>query len=955
MPHPFLADGGKMGALMRGFDWLTTLFGDPATWPQSLRSTLSACLNTPAVSALYWGPEFRLLYNDAYAPALQDRHPWALGRPMPEVWPEVWQVLGPQAEAVMQTGQGFVAEDQRLVFEEHSGPRETFWSYNFAPIRGEDGAVAGILLTAMDTTAKTLSDRRLAAERERLMGLFDQAHGFMAMLRSPNHVFELTNPSYMQLIGHRDVIGKPVREALPEVEGQGFFELLDHVYASGKPFRGKAMRVGLQRMPGAPTEERFVDLVYQPVTDATGGVTGIFVEGTDVTEMKVASDDLREREQRLRLIVEAATDYAILTLDAERVVTTWPAGAADIFGYTAEEIIGQSADVLFTLEDRAAGQPAKEIVGARADGHAPDVRWHLRKDGSRVFLNGTMRVLRDAGGQEIGFLKVARDETERRRVEEEIRETEERYRLAARATNDAIWDWNLVTGHIRWNEAVGTLFGYAPDEVEPTGAWWKATIHPEDRQRVVTGITATIGGETDSWVAEYRFERRDGTYADILDRGTVLRDRNGQAVRMVGAMHDLTRHKQAEVMLRQLNETLEHRVAQEVASRLKTEETLRQSQKLEAIGQLTGGVAHDFNNLLTVIKSSTDLLKRPGLPEERRARYIGAISDTVDRAARLTGQLLAFARRQALKPEVFDIGQSVRTIGDMVGTLTGARIQVITRLPDVPCFVNADPSQFDTALVNLAVNARDAMDGAGQLTVSVWAVQEIPAVRKHKAVQGQFVAVSVADTGTGIPPEQIERIFEPFFTTKGVGQGTGLGLSQVFGFTKQSDGEVRVESTLGAGTTFTLYLPQVATKTLALEVDEPELLMDGHGTCVLMVEDNREVGSFATQTLAELGYRTVWAINAEEALVELDKDAGRFDVVFTDVVMPGMNGVDLAQEIRKRHDDLPVVLTSGYSHVLAQNGTHGFELLHKPYSVEQLSRVLRKAVSWQRRRRGLNR
>jgi signal transduction histidine kinase len=343
--------------------------------------------------------------------------------------------------------------------------------------------------------------------------------------------------------------------------------------------------------------------------------------------------------------------------------------------------------------------------------------------------------------------------------------------------------------------------------------------------------------------------------------------------------------------------------ARDISARLRAEAELaiaqdmvRQSQKLEAVGQLTGGVAHDFNNLLTVIKSSTDLLKRPDLPEERRARYVGAISDTVDRAAKLTGQLLAFARRQALKPEVFAACDSVRSLSDMIGTLTGSRIRILTDLPERPCFVHADPSQFDTALVNMAVNARDAMDGEGRLIIRVRSVEIMPAMRSHAAVPAAFVAVSITDTGTGIPKDSLEQIFEPFFTTKGVGQGTGLGLSQVFGFAKQSGGEVTVESEVGQGTTFTLYLPRVAEGGPTSGAGEPEPLMDGHGTCVLVVEDNVAVGTFAVQTLTDLGYIPVLATNADEALAELAKGADRFDVVFSDVVMPGMNGIDLARD-----------------------------------------------------------
>ena len=392
-------------------------------------------------------------------------------------------------------------------------------------------------------------------------------------------------------------------------------------------------------------------------------------------------------------------------------------------------------------------------------------------------------------------------------------------------------------------------------------------------------------------------------------------------------------------------------VRAEMGRRESAEEQLRQAQKMEAVGQLTGGVAHDFNNLLTVITSSIDLLKRPNLSEDRRRRYIDAIADTTARAARLTGQLLAFARRQALKPEVFDAVERVWGVSDMLGTITGSRIHIETQTPEEGCTVNADASQFDTALVNMAVNARDAMDGAGVLTIRVTRVSRIPALRSRPVVDGGFVAVVMTDTGSGIAASDLDRIFEPFFTTKGVGQGTGLGLSQVFGFAQQSGGDITVESEPGRGTTFTLYLPHVAGETrVPAEVDTPDALVDGHGTCVLVVEDNADVASFATQTLDELGYRTVLARDARVALGELASDADRFDVVFSDVVMPGMTGIELAREVRRRHPDLPVVLTSGYSHVLAQHGTDGFELLQKPYSIEALSRVLQQAARGKRLR-----
>ncbi len=395
------------------------------------------------------------------------------------------------------------------------------------------------------------------------------------------------------------------------------------------------------------------------------------------------------------------------------------------------------------------------------------------------------------------------------------------------------------------------------------------------------------------------------------------------------------------------------RLYAEASRRLEAEEALKHGRRLEALGQLTGGVAHDFNNLLTVIRASVDLLRRPDLPEQRRLRYIDAISDTVSLAAKLTAQLLAFARRQTLKPEVFDVGQCVTTLSDMIGTLTGSPIEIVTRVPEQPCFIDADAGQFETALINIAVNARDAMGGEGRLTIAVRAVAELPGHRADPASPLGYVAISVEDTGIGIAQDQFGRIFEPFYTTKDVGQGTGLGLSQVFGFAKQSGGEVMVASEIGRGSTFTLYLPRVAGSDRPQQAPaEDASPADGHGMSVLVVEDNIEVGTFTTDALTELGYATTLVGNAVDALAELTRNAERFDVVFSDVVMPGMTGIDLAKEIRRRHFDLPVVLTSGYSQVLSRNGSYGFELLQKPYSVEQLTRILHKVGRWRSVKRG---
>ncbi|MDL2186060.1 GAF domain-containing protein [Pseudomonas sp. ChxA] len=396
----------------------------------------------------------------------------------------------------------------------------------------------------------------------------------------------------------------------------------------------------------------------------------------------------------------------------------------------------------------------------------------------------------------------------------------------------------------------------------------------------------------------------------------------------------------------ELNTTLEQRVEERTLALAQAEAALRQSQKLEAIGQLTGGVAHDFNNLLTIIRSSVDFLRQPGLSEERRQRYMTAVSDTVERASKLTSQLLAFARRQPLNPEVFDVSLRVKNIGEMLESLTGARIRVQLELPRRPCHVCVDSSQFETALINIALNARDAMEGQGTLTLRVAHSATLPRIRGDAESSQPFVSIALADTGSGIGADTVERIFEPFFTTKAVGKGTGLGLSQVFGFAKQSGGNVDVTSSLGQGSVFTLYLPEaepVAVQPCPVQEDQGPV-PDTAARHILVVEDNLEVGRFANQILQDLGYRTTWATDAEQALALAGPDGKAFDAIFSDVVMPGMTGVAMSKLLRQRRPELPVVLTSGYSEELADSGYEGFEFLPKPYSADQVARALARSM-----------
>jgi PAS domain S-box-containing protein len=704
------------------------------------------------------------------------------------------------------------------------------------------------------------------------------------------------------------------------------------------------------------------------------------------------------------------------------------------------------------------------IAGAAGDYHAM-YRIVRPSDGQIRWIEVIARIDRDEDGRAVRLFGAHIDITERMAAQESLRESEERFRQIADSAPVPMWVTKLDRQRAFANQAYLDFLGLPYKEAVVFD--WRKALHPDDMSRI---LQEQVVGESSlrPFVLEARYRRADGEWRWLRSESQPRFDPAGNHIGFIGVAHDVTVAKQAEAELRQMNETLEHRIhertaqlesreaqmramlettnlyqgmldlqgrlvytnrtalagiraqasdvlgipywetpwftatpgmtelvrdafvtvlagesvrtemtlqlpigerffdfamrpildqhgavsavlpeAVDITERRAGEEVLRQSQKMEAVGQLTGGVAHDFNNLLTIIRSATDFLRRRDLSEDRHRRYVDAISETVDRASKLIGQLLAFARRQPLKPQTFNVGEQVVSIAQLIRPLVGNAIQIRVGVEGGGYFAVADVGQFETAIINLAVNARDAMASAGELAITVVKVLEIPPLRGQPRRSGAFVAISVSDTGTGIPPDQLNMIFEPFFTTKEVGKGTGLGLSQAFGFSKQSGGDIAVQSTPGKGTTFVIYLPQAAAPEVAPgeAAGTAERVASGRGLSVLVVEDNDDIGKFSTELLQDLGYRTSWVTEARAALAALDADEFAFDLVFSDIIMPGMNGVELATIIRERYPGLPVVLTSGYSNVLAENAHHGFELIQKPYSVEVLSRTLRKAIS----------
>jgi PAS domain S-box-containing protein len=801
------------------------------------------------------------------------------------------------------------------------------------------GGEAGALLRAVDWASNPLGlvekwPVSLASAIRIVLG-----SEFPMMLHWGPELITVYNDAYAPSLGrkHPGNLGRPAREWWGEMWDQ-LTPFFDKVLAGGSYFVEDA-RYTPDRT-GTP-EDAYFTHCHSPLWDDDGKIAGIFLVVTETTRRVAAERMLHESNRQLAL------ENAAFQASEARLGALITASSEVLYSMSADWSEMRQLSGGSFLADTRTANPNWLAEYIPEDEH-PRVRAAIREaietkslvrlehrvsrpDGSIGWTISRATPLFDPDGEITEWFGAASDVTERKRLEMELRERNEQLTTDVTlrtAERDRMWETSpdllLVIdfeGVFRKvNPAWSVLLGYSPEEL--VNHHVNEFVLPEDHAKTVKGyVAAAVSAQP---VLENRYRHKDGSVRSI----SWVAAPAGDLIYATG--RDVTEAQKAAQALWQ------------------AEEQLRQAQKVEAVGQLTGGVAHDFNNLLTVIRGSVDLLRRPGLSDEKRERYVTAIAETADRATKLTSQLLAFARRQALKPEVFDVGESVCRLLDMVGTLAGSRITIVTELGESRCFINADQSQFDTAIVNMAVNARDAMSEEGKLTIAVKQAAGMPALRTHPAVPGEFITVSIADTGAGIAEDQIDRIFEPFFTTKGVGEGTGLGLSQVFGFAKQSGGDVVVESTIGHGATFTMYLPR------AVEPDGQKAATDdvavqtiGEGACILVVEDNAEVGTFATAALAELGYETVLATDGPSALVELGADGERFDVVFSDVVMPGMSGIELAQEIRRKYPALPTILTSGYSNVLAKTGTDGFELLHKPYSIDELSRVLRK-VSGQR-------
>ncbi len=689
-----------------------------------------------------------------------------------------------------------------------------------------------------------------------------------------------------------------------------------------------------------------------PLLSESGDVVGLIGSSIDITARKAVEAAFAQSEERFRLALDAAGGIGTWDWDVatDKVITSRQ--FAEMYGLDPEQAahgVPLSEYVKgIHPEDRA--EVARLIEEAVRNGG--DYRAEYRICGSAgewrwVIARG--RSLLDEQGRPTRFSGVTFDITDRRKAEEALQQTTQRLDAILNNTRMAVFLMDDRQHCVYANAAAETLTGYSFAELsakplhdvihnkKPDGSHYPLEECPIDR---AFPERAQVGGEE-------LFVAPDGSFYPVAFTASPLRDDAGTAIGTVIEARNIAEEKARDAALRELNETLERRVVQAIAEREKAEEALRQSQKMEAVGQLTGGIAHDFNNLLTVVTGNIEMASRAlgsaGLSEGRIKRSLDNAMKGAERAASLTQRLLAFSRRQPLDPKPLDVDRLVAGMSDLLNRSLGEMVKLEVVTSPGLWRVEADPNQLESAILNLAVNARDAMPEGGTLTVETAnaRLDESYAAEHAEVAPGQYVVIAVTDTGEGMSKEIAARVFEPFFTTKEVGRGTGLGLSQVYGFTKQSGGHVKIYSEPGQGTTVKLYLPRLLSDVEAEEEQErPVAEVSRAQETILVVEDDDDVRAYTVECLRELGYRVIEAHDGPSALRLLERQEAPIDLLFTDVVMPGMTGRELADHARAVQPDLKVLYTSGYTRNAIVHGgrlDEGVEMISKPFTYATLA------------------
>lgn len=946
-----LALGGETGKRILAVDWSSSPLGPPADWPATLRNALTMCLPSAAQVAIFWGEEYHTLYNDAHAAVMGSAHPDGFARPAAEWMGKTWETIGPLMERVRTTGETVADRDRALPFERAGRTGIVYFDVSYSPILLPDGSVGGILSIVSDTTERVRDAAAVGQERERLRAMFDQAPGFIAVLRGPDYVIELANSTYRRMTGNRPLVGRPYAEALPEVAAAGFIARLDEVRRTNTPFRALDMLVELPGEEPGTMRDYWIDFICQPIADEDGEVTAIFIEGIDRTEGHRAREALARGRAALEQATEAG-EVAIWDYDVVRDRFVCSPRGMYLYGMQPDASPMTRAEFreLIDPDDRAMLEAAYPAVVDPATRGLLDIEYRVARDrlGEVRWLSVRGRGLFD-GDVCVRIVGTLTDVTARKLQAEAWRESEERFRTVADSLPAVVW-MTEPDGRISFaSRGFEAILGVAPQTVVEHG--WVDLLRPDRREhtrrRRIEWLASpsalsgeypllTPGGE-ERWIHIEARPRYLGTvFQGYLSCGI-----------------DVTEAHLA-------GERLEARIAQrtaelteEIAERERVEETLHQMQRLEAVGQLTSGVAHDFNNLLTVILGNVDALvaaARRGLVDGRFQPRFDHIRIAAERGAALTTQLLAFSRRQRLEARVVELDRTMTNMQDLLASTLGREIAIETRSagPIWPALV--DPTQMELIILNLAINARDAMPGGGTLTLAVDNVTRGPPTSPEEPPPGDYVRVAVQDTGEGMTAAVRARAFEPFFTTKEVGKGSGLGLAQVFGFAKQSGGGVRIDSVPGQGTTISVFVPRAAASARAdtppADVAPPAPLPPGEplrDVTVMVLDDDDRVRQIAVETLREAGCHVVEASDGASALEALAREP-RIALVVTDIAMPGMTGIEFAQRVELLHRHIGILFVTGHADPAEIPLVSEDRLIRKPYSrrllVDRVSALL---------------
>jgi PAS domain S-box-containing protein len=958
----FLIGGGEIGRLIRARDWSDSSLGPPAGWPPELRTLVALMLSSKFPMFAAWNEQLCLIYNDAYSEILGNKHPEALGRPFHEVWGESVETTSPRLITAL-AGEASYGENQIAWLERGAAEERAWFTFSYSPVRDAGGAIKGVFCAVSETTPQ-MEERERQAFRlrleQRLRDLTDPLAVMSAAAEAIGQELGVSRAGYSEVDeaqGQIIAFGVWTNDVVEMPDGYNLAEFGDAALQVLK--LGEI--VALDDVADAPFEEaalaklRSLDIasiLAVPLVKSGRLYAVMFLHDSEPRHWRESECALvAEIAERTWSAVERARSQVALRRSEMRFRALSTTGGSPTYRVSADwhylfaadrddvEPMSGSPDQIWGDEfvhpdDRAMRHAAiaqaiatREMmeIELRALGPAGDYRW----------LRSRAVPILDENGEVLEWFGAATNITDRRAAEERLRDSEEQLRLATEASEVGLWDVEAGHGKLFWPPRVKAMFGMSPD-FEVTLDDFFATLHPNDLAHVRDAYEAAADPAVRApYDVEYRaIGKEDGVTRWIAARGRGVFDVDGRCLRMIGTALDISGRKAYEAALENINETLEKRVAEALEERAQAEEALRQAQKMEAVGRLVGGIAHDFNNLLGAVVGSLELIRHRSNDAERVKRYVDVGMQAADRGAKLTAQLLAFSRSQRIELKWLSAGKLITSIRPLLASTLGPMVELRFALEDEDRRVLSDPTQLEMALINLAINARDAMPEGGRAIVST----RLCRIAEDAEVKpGDYLEIKVEDSGCGMTPDVASRALDPFFTTKEIGKGTGLGLSQVYGIAKQAGGAVRIDTEPGRGTAVAVLLPCVEGEPSdagAWRQPTPDKVP--MAARVLIIDDDADMLRVISDSLEMLGYSVAEANNGVTGLRLFDEFAP--DLLIVDFAMPGMNGAEVAKAVRERRPDMPIIFASGYSDTEAIERVIGTEakLLRKPFAMDDL-------------------